>query len=70
MRKNLFHFALGAMLLAVCLPVEAQQRTKLPRMGLLGAASASASAIRIEAFRQGLSALGYLEGKNIVIEQR
>ena len=48
----------------------AQQPTKIPRIGYLGAASSSAIAARIEAFRQGLVDLGYVEGKNIVIEWR
>ena len=41
MSKNVFRFALGAMLLAVCLPAGAQQPTKVPRIGLLGGGSAS-----------------------------
>ena len=45
-------------------------RTKVPRIGFLAAASPSAIAARIEAFRQGLRELGYVEGKNIVIECR
>jgi putative tryptophan/tyrosine transport system substrate-binding protein len=49
---------------------QAQQATKIPRIGFLGASSASALAARIEAFRQGLRELGYVEGKNIVIEWR
>ena len=57
-------------LLAVAVIAEAQQPTKVPRIGFLGAASTSAVAARIEAFRQGLRELGYVEGKNIVIEWR
>ena len=49
---------------------QAQQPTKVPRIGFLHGASASAIAARIEAFRQGLRELGYVEGKNIVIEWR
>jgi putative ABC transport system substrate-binding protein len=48
----------------------AQQPTKIPRIGFQSAASPSANAARIEAFRQGLRELGYVEGKNIVIEWR
>jgi putative ABC transport system substrate-binding protein len=48
----------------------AQQPTKIPRIGYLGATSLSASSDRTEAFRQGLRELGYVEGKNIVIEWR
>jgi putative ABC transport system substrate-binding protein len=49
---------------------EAQQPTKIPRIGFQSAAFPSANAARIEAFRQGLRELGYVEGKNIVIEYR
>ena len=45
---------------------EAQQPPKLPRIGFLG----GGSPLRYEAFRQGLRELGYVEGKNIVFEQR
>ncbi|MBI4526672.1 MAG: ABC transporter substrate-binding protein [Deltaproteobacteria bacterium] len=48
----------------------AQQPKKVPRIGFQSAASPSANAARIEAFRQGLRDLGYVEGKNIVIEYR
>jgi putative ABC transport system substrate-binding protein len=47
-----------------------QQPTKIPRIGYLGATSLSANAARIAAFRQGLQKLGYVEGKNILIEYR
>jgi len=49
---------------------KAQQSAKIPVIGRLGASSASAEAARIETFRQGLRELGYIEGKNIVIEWR
>jgi putative ABC transport system substrate-binding protein len=49
---------------------EAQQTKKVPRIGFLAATSPSAISTRIEAFRQGLGELGYVEGKNIVIEYR
>jgi len=49
---------------------EAQQPTKIPRIGLLNATAPSAVSARTEAFRQGLRDLGYVEGKNIVIEYR
>ncbi|MGH8525231.1 MAG: ABC transporter substrate-binding protein, partial [Gammaproteobacteria bacterium] len=70
MRKKIIRFALCAMLFAHCLPVWAQQPKKVPRIGYLAANSPSAIAARIEAFRQGLRELGYVEGKNIVIEWR
>ncbi len=58
------------MLLLLSLPVQAQQPAKIPRIGYLAPASLSALAERTEAFRQGLRELGYVEGKNVVIEWR
>jgi len=55
------------MLVALSFPADAQQPAKIPRIGYLGSTSVSA---RTEAFRQGLRELGYVEGKNIVIEWR
>ena len=49
---------------------QAQQTPKVPRIGVLLGLSFSANTARIEAFRQGLRELGYVEGKNIVIEYR
>ncbi len=49
---------------------QAQQATKVPRIGYLSGDSASSESARTEAFRQGLRELGYVEGKNIVIEWR
>jgi len=48
----------------------AQQPTTFPRIGYLGGTSPSSLRARIEAFRQGLRDLGYIEGKTIVIESR
>ena len=50
--------------------VAGTQPTKIPRIGFLGATSLSTNSARVEAFRQGLRELGYVEGKNIVIEYR
>jgi len=58
-----------AMLSAVAL-AEAQQTGKVPRIGLLISASPSIAAPRVAAFQQGLRELGYVEGKNIIIEYR
>jgi putative tryptophan/tyrosine transport system substrate-binding protein len=63
-------FALCSLLLAPCFSVQAQQPTKVPRIGYLTGTSLSTNAARNEAFRQGLRELGYVEGKNIVIEWR
>jgi putative tryptophan/tyrosine transport system substrate-binding protein len=49
---------------------QAQQPGKVPRIGFLIASSPSAIATRMDAFRQGLRELGYVEGKDIVIEWR
>jgi len=48
----------------------AQQLKKVPRIGFLSSRSADAEKSRLAAFQQGLRGLGYLEGKNILIEQR
>src|SRR5499426_4701127 len=48
----------------------AQQATKIPRIGFLEATSFPTISARVEAFRQGLLELGYVEGKNIHIEYR
>ena len=58
------------MLFPLCSSANAQQPKKIPRIGYLGIGAPSASPARIEAFRQGLRELGYVEGKNIVIEHR
>ena len=71
MKKEVFGLALGAMLFALCFPAEAQQPKEVPRIGYLTADSRSAGAdVRAVAFRQGLRELGYVEGKNIIIEWR
>ena len=49
---------------------QAQQPTKIPRVGFLSGQSLSTISTRTEAFRLGLRELGYVEGKNIVIEWR
>ena len=47
-----------------------QQSAKVPRIGYLSGATPDGQSARIEAFRQGLRELGYVEGKNIFIEWR
>ena len=61
---------LCAMLLVLCASASAQQSTKVPEIGYLGGVSFSANTARHESFRQGLRELGYVEGKNIVIDWR
>ena len=59
-----------ASLLGVPLASLGQQPAKVARIGFLEASTPSAIAARVEAFRQGLRDLGYVEGKNVVIEYR
>jgi len=60
----------AVVVLAVAVIATAQQPTKVPRIGWLTAGSLSSNLARQQAFRQGLSELGYVEGKNILIEWR
>src|SRR5712692_632333 len=66
MRRKIFGLTLSTMLLALCFSAEAQQPKKIPRIGFLMAAGPGGP--NIEAFRQGLRDLHYIEGKNIFIE--
>jgi putative ABC transport system substrate-binding protein len=68
MKKKITVLTLCAMLSALSLPAEAQQPTNIPRIGFLSAVSPSTISARIEAFRQGLRELGYVEGKNVTTE--
>src|SRR5262245_52048884 len=70
MKRKITALALCAMLFALCCSADAQQTGKVPRTGYLGGGSPSSYPARIEAFRQGLRELGYMEGKNIVVEYR
>jgi putative ABC transport system substrate-binding protein len=71
--KSIGCFALSATLFAFCFSAHAQQPKKISRIGYLArrdvptAATPDAS---VEALRQGLRDLGYIEGKNILIEPR
>jgi putative ABC transport system substrate-binding protein len=70
MSKTIICLALSALLFALSVSAEAQQPTKIPLIAYLHGASPSAALARTEAFRQGLRELGYVEGKNIIIELR
>jgi len=61
---------LASVLLTAASLIHAQQPTKIRRIGFLGAAFATSNPGRHEAFRQGLRALGWVEGKNLEIEKR
>jgi putative tryptophan/tyrosine transport system substrate-binding protein len=67
MNRKIACLALGALLLALRLPAEAQQPAKLAKIGWLGVV---APATRIEFFRRALHEIGYVEGKNIAITVR
>jgi putative ABC transport system substrate-binding protein len=72
--KRMIRRIVVCLLMAALLPTlhfaKAQQAKKVPRIGFLAATPASGIPDRTEAFQQGLRELGYLEGKNIVIEYR
>ena len=70
MTRKITVLALGAMLFALCGSVDAQQAGKVFRIGFLDPSTASGSAVLVDAFRQELSKLGWIEGKNITIEYR
>src|SRR5262245_41608082 len=70
MKKQIFALSFGAVLFALCGSVEAQQTGKVFSIGFLDAGTASGSAVLLETFRQELSKLGWIEGKNITIGYR
>jgi len=70
MKKKISGLILCAMLFALCSFAEAQQQGKIFRIGFLDAGTASGSAVLVDAFRQELSKLGWIEGKSITIEYR
>lgn len=70
MTKKITYIVLCTMLFALSFPAQAQQPTKIPRIGYLSVNALSRNTVRIEAFKQGLRELGYVEGKNIVFEWR
>jgi putative ABC transport system substrate-binding protein len=69
LRSILICLLFTALLLSVSVAA-AQQPKKVPRIGILSAASTSFYSARVESFRQRLRELGYVEGKNIVIDYR
>jgi ABC-type uncharacterized transport system substrate-binding protein len=70
MKKKIAVLILCAILFALCSFAEAQQPGKIFRIGFLDNSTASGSAVFLEAFRQELTKLGWIEGKNITIEYR
>ena len=70
MIKQIRFWLLITVLLITVGSVGAQEPARIPRIGILIPASASFFSARLEAFRQRLRELGYVEGKNIFIEYR
>src|SRR5437899_2818741 len=84
MNRKVFGIALCALLFALRFPVEAQQPAKVPRIGYVSAGGDSQTPgpltelkdewqlplFHLKAFQQGLRDLGYIEGKNILVEYR
>ena len=66
----LFLALLSILSSALYRPAQAQQPAKVPRIGWLSTGFLSTMSARQQAFRQGMSELGYVEGKNILIEWR
>ena len=69
-RSGVLCVTLCAALFALCASAEAQQTRRLFRIGFISPASSSTAGPNLEALRQGLHDLGYIDGKNIVIEAR
>ena len=69
-KSKVIGFTLGILLLALSFPAAAQQPARIHRIGILITGCASLNSARIDALRQRLRELGYVEGKTIVIEYR
>ena len=70
MKRKITVLTLCTLLFALCGSVDAQQTGKIFRIGFLDESTASGIAVLLEAFRQELSKLGWIEGKNITVEYR
>ena len=70
MDRRTFVSTAGAAVLVRTFPSAAQPSTKVPRIGVLYTGTPSTASPSLEAFRQGLREHGYVEGRNIVVEQR
>jgi putative tryptophan/tyrosine transport system substrate-binding protein len=70
MNRKITVLTLCAMLLALCLPAEAQQPKKIARIGLISVLDPASESSRSEALGLALRELGYIEGQNIAIEYR
>jgi ABC-type uncharacterized transport system substrate-binding protein len=70
MNKRIALWLLATFFLTTALPAEAQQAGKILRIGFLDTSTASGMAVLLDAFRQEMSKLGWIEGKNLTIEYR
>ena len=70
MIRKLFGLTLSALLFALSVRADAQQPTRIPRIGYVSGNDPSNPGPNVEAFRHGLRDLGYIEGKNILVEYR
>src|SRR5262245_24769942 len=71
MKKTLTVLTFCSMLFALCFAAEAQETKKIPRIGYVSVSGDAKNPGRfVEAFRQGLRDVGYIEGKNIAVEYR
>jgi putative ABC transport system substrate-binding protein len=70
MRAKILVYALPVLILATIHLAHAQQPNKIPRIGYLHSGPSATPPATLEAFRQGLRDLGYVEGKTITIEYR
>jgi len=70
MKRKITVLTLCALLFALCGSGDAQQAEKIFRIGFLDGSTAAGSAVLLEAFRQELKKLGWIEGKNIIVEYR
>ena len=70
MKKRITLWLLATLFLANVSLAGAQQTGKVFRIGFLDQSTVSGSAVLVDAFRQELSKLGWIEGKNIAIEYR
>ena len=70
MKRKIIVLALSAMLFALSVSAHAQEPTKVPRIGFLDLSTAAGSAVLMDAFREEMGKLGWIEGKNITIEYR
>jgi hypothetical protein len=68
MKKRITLWLLATLFLANVSLADAQQAGKIFRVGFLDSSTASGIAVLVDAFRQELNKLGWIEGKNIAIE--